>query len=160
VSGRPYQETQIGWIFMGVMLPVTIYLILAYFFQWGNNPIGFWGFIIMIVMLVGLCLMFYRLQTTVSYRKIELRYGIGLITIKPSIQELLSAEVIKLPLWYGQGIRTTPKGMMYNIKGRQVVRLTYRKDSTTKTIMIGSAQPKKLKLEIIEKFEMNPALKL
>ncbi len=152
----PYHESQVGWLFLGIMLPVTAFLIPVYYFQWGNNPIGFWGFIALLILLSVLILLFYRLQTTVSYRKIELRYGIGLIKIEPKVDELIAVEADTAKWWYGLGTKITPKGMMYNINGLKVVRLTYQKGSTIKTILIGSANPEQLKLALIENFELVP----
>ncbi|MEQ9300894.1 MAG: hypothetical protein RIF33_20135 [Cyclobacteriaceae bacterium] len=160
MSTTPYRESQVGWLFLGIMLPVIAFSIPAYYFQWGNNPINFWGFIVLFVLLSSLTLLYYRLQTTVSYRKIELRYGIGLIKIQPKVDELIAVEADVAKWWYGLGTKITPKGMMYSIQGLKVVRLTYRKGSTKESIMIGTAQPEQLKKSLMENFELmqNPTV--
>lgn len=150
-----YRESQIGWIFLGMTAPVFILMVLAYAYQWGANPIGHVGFMCMMVLLIALSLLFYRLDTTVTYRKIELRYGIGLLRIRPKIDELIAVDTDRAKWWYGLGIRITPRGMMYSIHGLKVVRLTYRKGKTTNTIMIGSAHPEQLLSSLMENFELS-----
>lgn len=160
MSTKPYQESQIGWLFLGLMGPVLLFLAVAYVEQWGSKPPTAPVFYPTMGLLIGVCLLFYKMRTTVSYRKIQIRYGIGLINIHPDIKELIAVEVMRTPWWYGLGARITPQGWLYSIQGRDVVMLTYQKGTFKESIMIGSAQPEQLKLSLMENFELkhNPTV--
>lgn len=145
-----YRHVQTGWIMIALMMPVLIFLILACMFQWGSHPLpsavcwslgGLIGFI---------CLLFYRLDVSVDKQGIHLRYGIGLIHIRVPIDQLLMAEVIRTPWYYGLGIRVTPMGMLYNIHGTRAVRLRYHIKGKEKHVMIGTDEPERLK-QVLEK---------
>lgn len=151
---QPYRETQVGWLFLGIMVPVMLFLIVAYYQQWGSRPPTATAFYFTMVLLIGVCLLFYSMSTSVTYRNIHIQYGVGLVKINPKVDELIAVEVTRTPWWYGLGARLTPKGWLYNIQGRDVVRLTYRNGSLRESIMIGSERPEELKKSLVENFEL------
>ncbi|MEQ8714238.1 MAG: hypothetical protein RIC80_14550 [Cyclobacteriaceae bacterium] len=150
----PYHESQVGWLFLSLMSPVLLFLAIAYYQQWGSKPPTAPVFYPTIALLIGVCLLFYRMETSISYRNIKIRYGVGLIKLTPQFDELIAVTVTRIPWWYGVGIRITPKGWLYSIQGLGVVLLTYRKGSLRESIMIGSAKPEELKKSLMENFEL------
>ncbi|GEM_PF-573482 len=156
----PYHETQIGWLFLSLMILTLLFVGWRESSQLIDQQEISTGLIIMSIIIFIICLLFYQLDTSITYRKIKLRYGIGLIKINPNIDELISVEITRIPWWYGLGIKITSKGWMYNIQGRDVVMLKYQKGASKESIMIGTAQPEELKKSLMENFELkeNPVV--
>lgn len=133
-----------------VAIPM-LYLILSYMFQWGSHPMPFVPTLLLVMLFVVVCLLFYKLIVEVDGRTLRLIYGIGLIRIKYKIDELERVEIIKTPWYYGLGIRITPKGMLYNIQGLKAVRIKYLRDGKRESVMVGSAEPEEL-MEALEDY--------
>lgn len=140
-----FEEQQIGWIPSIIFVAVISVLTLAYFNQWGNNPLPLAAYIISTAVLVFILLSFYKLQAKVSSRKIHLVYGIGIIRIKIEFDKILNAEVAKTSFYQGLGIRTTSDGMLYNIHGTDAVKILYTKGGLTSSVQIGTANPESLR---------------
>lgn len=64
---------------------------------------------------------FLRLTVTVSRAEILLAYTFGRPRRRIDRGRLISAVPERIPLWYGWGIRRTPKGWMWNVWGRDAV---------------------------------------
>ncbi len=140
-----YKKSQIGWIAIMIFAPVIIFLYLAYANQWGNNPLPFVPFLVLAVLFVVICFMFYKLTVELDESTLKLTYGIGLIRIKFKIDELVRIEIIRTPWYYGLGIRITPKGMLYNIQGSKAVNIEYTSNGKSKSVMVGTPEPEQLK---------------
>lgn len=144
-----YRKTQIGgWLIVFFTIPI-LWLVFAYFQHWGSRPLTELSLAFAIILLTLIVLLFYRLTVEVKNNRIRLTYGIGLIKITLKIDELISTRVLKTPWYYGLGIRITPKGMLYNIQGSRAVLVEYMHKGELKTVMVGSAEPEKLK-EILD----------
>lgn len=145
-----YNKSQTGWLILVIMVPIIVFLFITYLNQWGNNPIPLIPYLSISGILVLVVLLFYKLTIRIDGRKIEAIYGIGLIKFTIRIDVLNSVKTLRTPWWYGWGIRFTPKGRLYNIHGSKAVRLEYRREGKSKSIMLGTPEPEKLK-DIIEK---------
>ena len=153
-----YKKTQIGWWLIAVFAIPIVWLLLAYFYQWGSRPLTKTSLVFSVVLLILIVLLFYRFTVETEQDTIRLTYGIGLIRITPKIDELIRTEVVKTPWYYGLGIRITPKGMLYNIQGTGAVLLEYMHDGKLKTVMIGSPEPEKLKRVLDTQFKNSNGL--
>jgi len=140
-----YKKSQIGWVVILIFAPLIIFLYLAYVNHWGNNPLPFVPFLVLALLFGVIVAMFYKLTVELSGSTLKLVYGIGLIKIKFEINELERTEIIKIPCYYGLGIRITPKGMLYNIQGSKAVNILYTSNGKRKSIMVGSPEPEQLK---------------
>lgn len=80
---------------------------------------------------------FLRLTVTVSGAEILLAYTFGWPRRRIDRDRVISAVPERIPLWYGWGIRRTPKGWMWNVWGRDAVRVTL----TEKEFLIGTDDP-------------------
>ena len=145
-----YQKSQIGWFLIGLFSAVSVFLVLAYWYQWGTNPLPKIPFLIALAIQIVVLLLFYQLTITVNPSGIRIRYGIGLIHISLRMEKLLQVDAIKTPWYYGLGIRITPQGLLYNIQGSKAVRLVYQNRNKKKTIMLGTTEPEVLK-RVLEK---------
>lgn len=147
-----YRKSQTGWITIFFFAPFLVFLFLSWVFQWGNNPVPFWMFLILEMLFIVITALFYRMTVEVYDGFVVIRYGIGTIQMRFNIDSIQNTETVKYPWYYGLGIRITPKGMLYNIHGLKAVRVEYTLGGKKKTIMIGSAEPEKLQSALLEAF--------
>ncbi|MDE0139789.1 MAG: hypothetical protein OXM57_03755 [bacterium] len=80
---------------------------------------------------------FLRLTVTVSGAEILLAYTFGRPRRRIDRGRVISAVPERIPLWYGWGIRRTPRGWMWNVWGRDAVRVTL----TDREFLIGTDDP-------------------
>ena len=140
-----YEETQYGIIFIFGFFLIGGLTIFAYIYQWGNNPIPKQPFLILEGVFIIIFALFYKLVVNIENGIILIKYGIGLIKIKIKPESIIDAEELTVPWYYGLGIRITPQGMLYNLRGNKAVKITFQNKEVKKTVMIGTSDPKHLK---------------
>jgi hypothetical protein len=148
-----YKKSQIGWVIIGLMIPVIIFLYLLYLFQWGDHPLPLVPFVLITILFLTIIALFYKLTVEVDKSHLKVIYGIGWIKIKLNIDEILDTQIIKTPWYYGLGIRLTPRGMLYNIHGLKAVEIKYISNKKNKSVMVGTPEPEKLKRVLEENFK-------
>ena len=97
------------------------------------------GLLMLFVVLVGL--LFMSLTVTVNSEMVKLSFGLGLVHRNIPLDRIQSATPVRNSLWYGFGIRLTPRGWMWNIHGLSAVELAYKNG---KHFRIGTADPEGL----------------
>lgn len=140
-----YRKSQIGWFLIGLFGIVALFIVLAYWNQWGSKPLSTNPFTVVLLIQIYVLLLFYKLTILVDQSTIQLHYGIALIRIRLKITKLLEVQSIQTPWYYGLGIRITPKGMLYNIQGSNALKLVYQNNGITKKVMLGTPEPDVLK---------------
>ena len=143
-----YERSQIGWIMIVLFTIIPMQISYSYFKQ-GPSQLPTLVYILLMILMIGALLSFYRLKINADQSSIRLSFGIGLIrlTIKPAI--IKNTEIVAVPWHYGLGIRTTPMGMLYNVHGSKAVRITYQEVNhhhlaKDKTVTIGTDDPQGL----------------
>ena len=131
-----YERTQIGWWFSVNLILVIIAISLAYYFQIGDRPLPS-VFQLVVFVLILILINFYKLKLKVDQTGINILYGIGLVHIKIQPERIESVKPIKTKWITGFGIRITMNGMLYNIQGREAVKITYYKNGSLETVNIG-----------------------
>ena len=113
-----YKKTQFGVLLNIVLGLISIITIGFFLFQIGSNPIPLIPTLILISLFTLIILNFYKLTVTITDKKIEAKFGIGLIKRSLLLSEIdySTIEEIKIPAVYGIGIRITPHGTLYNVK--------------------------------------------
>lgn len=144
-----FKEFTFGYLIFIVILPVQILITYLYKNNIGNNPMDFTSFVVVSIILMLVCLLFFGLTTTVSSKNITVSFGIGLIRKNISLQKIKSVKLVENPWYYGWGIRLIPNGILYNISGQKGIELTFF--DTDRVIRIGSKKPNVLKDEIENK---------
>ena len=86
--------------------------------------------------------LFATLTVEVDNDEIRVAFGIGLIRRSIAIADVLRCDVIRTRLWWGVGLRWTPSGWLYNVGGREAVRLELAQQ---RAVMIGSNDAAALK---------------
>jgi hypothetical protein len=130
-----YKRTQIGWVTL-ILLGIGI-LPIGYFGILYSNWVALSVFGILVICIF----LFASLTVVVSGDSIEIRFGVGLLRKKFSLEEIESCTVVRNRWWYGWGIRKIPKGWLFNISGLDAVELLMRNG---KVYRIGTDDPQKL----------------
>ncbi|HEX8545451.1 MAG TPA: hypothetical protein VF691_00740 [Cytophagaceae bacterium] len=148
-----YKTSQYGWVMISIVAGVMLFLYLLYANHWGNNPLPLGPFLSGELLFAIILFLFYKLTVVLKGSTLQLVFGIGAIKIQFKIDQLEQTEVIKIPWYYGLGIRFTPKGMIYSIHGSSALRIKYLSDGTQKSMIIGSPEPEKLNQALRENFK-------
>ena len=103
----------------------------------------------LVVALFGLLalgfLTYATLTVEVDGQRIQARFGIGLIRKTIPLADIARCEVVRTPTWWGWGLHWTPSGWLYNVSGRDAVRLELK---SQRPVMIGSDEAERLKAAI------------
>lgn len=144
MSQISYKRTQTGWILLTILPLAIVYMYISYYFQWGDEPLTQTSFFIISSVFLLVLLVFYNLTIYIEDKVIHAKFGIGLIHVKLPIEKLHEVSIIRTPWWYGWGVRFTPQGMLYNIYGRQAVKVNFTGKGKTKNVLLGSPEPEEL----------------
>ena len=86
-------------------------------------------------LLVLALLLFSTLTVTVATDDIRVRLGIGLYRRTIALADVVRCARVRIKSWRGVGLRWTPAGWLYNIGGRDAVRLELARE---RAVMIGT----------------------
>ncbi|WP_375238717.1 hypothetical protein [Aurantibacter sp.] len=143
-----YKKTEFGVLLNIALGLISIITIGFFLFQIGSNPIP----LIPVLGLTGLFLLiilsFYKLTITIDDKKIEAKFGIGLIKRSLLLSEIdySTIEEIKVPATYGIGIRITPHGTLYNVKIGNAIKIK----SHNKTFFVGTDEYTRIENTLLE----------
>jgi hypothetical protein len=137
----PYRHTQVG-------LATLIGLGAGFLTQLGKavrdvrkHRSGAWFSVPLTVGFVALMAVFSSLKVAVDEATLVASFTGGALTRRIAVEEIASAEVVRIPWHHGWGMRRTGHGWLYNVWGRQAVRLHMTDEST---FTIGSDEPEAL----------------
>lgn len=139
-----YKETQYGLIFHLIFLGVGMILTGFYFFHMNDELFHISQYLTLMAVLAIVVILFYKFVISIDDKTIQLSYGIGIISTKIRPENIHGLSKVKVPFYFGLGIRFTPKGVLYNIKNNDAILMKYSEGGKNKTIMIGSDQCEKL----------------
>jgi hypothetical protein len=74
-----------------------------------------------LVFSIVLPLCFSKLVTEVKDDTVLIKFGIGIIHKRIQIVNIEQITFVKNKMWYGWGIRITPHGWLWNIRGKEAV---------------------------------------
>ena len=147
-----YSHTQIGWLSiatMGIAVGAIVFVMFA-------APYNIVAFLIMSVVLA----VFVTCLILFSFMTISVNGGYLVIRIGPAIRKSLSFEkiescrVIKVPWYYGWGIRIVPHGWLYRVSGFHAVEIIMKDGSR---YLVGTDEPQKLAAFINERLSGSKA---
>ena len=118
--------TQIGTISLIVMTPFLIFSLIMIIASGFKDLIivSIFGFIALT--LVACLLIFYKLTIYINDTSISFKLGIGLITRKYLLADILSCKTVRNDPFFGIGIRMIPGGWLYNVSGLSAVELIFK----------------------------------
>ncbi|MGV8840248.1 MAG: hypothetical protein ACWA6X_08075 [Bauldia sp.] len=104
-----------------------------------DPPLWILAFILAVAF--GLLLTFSSLTVTVGGSTLEWHFRFGFWRKRILLADIVSAEPRRVPLWYGLGIRRTPDGWFYAVRGRAAVAVATR---SGRKVILGSPTPERL----------------
>jgi hypothetical protein len=90
----------------------------------------------------------WKLTVEVDQRELRFRFGIGVFGRVVPLADIVRCEVIRTRLWWGWGLHWTPSGWLYNVAGRDAVRIEFLRE---RPVIIGSDDAMTLKRVIDER---------
>lgn len=133
----PYRQTQIARLIILAVVVSLIIIVVAYTLE----PVPTLAAALTFGGLVLALLLFGSLTVEVAGGELRLRYGLGLIRKRWPLSEIERVQAVRLPWYYGWGIRFTPRGWLYRVSGLGAVEVGLRGG---KTFFVGSDEPEAL----------------
>jgi uncharacterized membrane protein YdbT with pleckstrin-like domain len=138
---KRYEHTQVGYvIIVGIVAAmVAIGIILA-------NIGGNWMIAIAVLVVLAVVLvLFHSLTVVINEEELVVRFGPGTIRKRFKLNEIESCQAVRVPWYWGWGIRSTPQGMVFRVSGFEAVRVRL---VTGKEYLIGTDVPQELEQAI------------
>jgi|GEM_PF-655022 len=144
-----YKEVQIFWLAIIFILPVVIFLIVAYLYQLRTKPITLFPTILGVVVFTLILLAFYKMTITINTKNVYVSFGAGEFIKKViPISEIKRIKKVNIPWYFGMGIRLMSGGVIYNTKNGNGIKL----DLKSKKYIIGTNKYNKIQ-EIINQIQ-------
>jgi hypothetical protein len=138
-SGRTaklYRHRQLGWVF-GWATAAALVLATALLQSLSEQTIATAGWMVyaLYALIVGAFLLFGWLVVEVDRNAIDVRFGVGLIGRHFDVADVRRCDRIRTRIWWGWGLHWTPSGWLYNVSGRDAVRVEF---ASQQAVMIGT----------------------
>ena len=133
---KRYEHTQVGYL---IIVPIAAAMIATGIIlaTSGINVIA----VIVLVVLAVLLVLFPSLTVTIWQEELTVKFGPGAIRKQLKLNEIRSCKAIRIPWYYGWGIRLTPRGMLFRVSGLHAVHI---KLTSGKEYIIGTDVPQEL----------------
>lgn len=136
VTLASYRHTQFGWVIVGATaLGMAVAFGLTLLLPSGAMRAPWWTPLLLVALLGLALVLFGWLTVEVDAREVRLRFGIGVIRKAMPIADIVRCDRLRIRLWWGWGLHWTPSGWLYNVSGREAVRLEFNRE---RPIVIGS----------------------
>jgi len=133
---KRYEHTQFGY-FITIAIVAAMVAIGIIMADMGIN----WIAATVLVVLAVIVVLFHRLMVIIDEEELVVQFGPGVIRKRFKLNEIESCQVVKIPWYYGWGIRATPQGMVFRVSGFHAVKV---KLTTGKEFLIGTDVPQEL----------------
>ena len=135
-----YRHTQIGYVIIvgivAAMVGIGILLV---------NTGRSWIAIAVLVVLAVVLVLFHSLTVVIDEEELMVQFGHGVIRKRLKLNEIESVQTVRVPWYWGWGIRTTPQGMVFRVSGFDAIHLTL---VTGREFLIGTDVPQELEQAI------------
>jgi len=139
----PYRRTQVGWkLLAGTAVGLALATWLTLSLSATTRAAVPWMIVAMYGTLVFALALFATLTVEVDETEIRLRFGVGIVRRSIELAEVVRTERLRIKAWWGWGLHWTPTGWLYNIGGRDAVRIVVRRD---RGVIVGSDDADRLK---------------
>ena len=133
---KRYEHTQFGY-FITIAIVAAMVAIGVIMADMGIN----WIAVTVMVVLAVIVVLFHRLTVVIDEEELVVQFGPGLIRKRFKLNEIVSCQTVKIPWYYGWGIRATPQGMVFRVSGFHAIHV---KLTTGKEFLIGTDVPQEL----------------
>ena len=133
-----YKNTQIGYVAIIITPPFAV---LSIFDIFTGGTVG-WLDTVGFAIFVGGLVVFSTLTVEIDRRTFRFYFTFGFWKREFLLEDICSVEVVRNPVYYGVGIRYTPRGWLYNVSGLSAVELEIQGEGF---IRVGTDEPERLK---------------
>ena len=133
---KRYEHTQVGY-FIIVAIVAAMVAIGIIMTNAGVN----WIATTVLVVLAVIVVLFHSLTVVISGEELVVQFGPGVIRKRFKLNEIESCQTVRIPWYYGWGIRLTPQGMAFRVSGFHAVQIRL---ITGKEYLIGTDVPQEL----------------
>jgi hypothetical protein len=148
-----YQNTQRAWLTATGFVLGLVTQLAALVREVRTGRRRAWLRLPVVALYAGAMYAFSSLTVTVRRGELEAAFASGILRRTIDLHTVESADVVRLPWYYGWGVRFTPHGLLYTVWGREAVRLEFAGGGG---FTIGSPEPHLL-LNAIEQARRLPA---
>jgi len=146
VTGTAYRHRQFGWaIAVGTVVGLVLAALLTVSLSAGTIAAARWAVVALFGILAAGFVLLGTLTVEVDADGVRLRFGVGLIRRSVPLADIVRCDVVRTPLWWGWGLHWTPSGWLYNVSGRDAVRIDVRRE---RAVIVGSDDAPALKKAI------------
>ena len=133
---KRYEHTQAGYFIVVAIVAamVAIGIIMA------NAGVNWIAATVLVVLAVVVAL-FHSLTVIISGEELAVQFGLGVISRRFKLNEIESCQAVRIPWYYGWGIRLTPQGMVFRVSGFHAIQIKLK---TGKKYLIGTDVPQEL----------------
>ena len=133
---KRYEHTQVGYFIVVAIVAamVAIGIIMA------NAGVN-WIATTVLVVLAVIVVLFHRLTVAINGEELVVQFGPGAIRKRFKLNEIESCQTVRIPWYYGWGIRLTPQWMAFRVSGFHAVQIRL---ITGKEYLIGTDVPQEL----------------
>jgi hypothetical protein len=155
VTGNAYRHRQFGWaIAVGTVVGLVLAALLTVSLSAGTIAAARWAVVALFGILAAGFVLLGTLTVEVDADGVRLRFGVGLIRRSVPLADIVRCDVVRTPLWWGWGLHWTPSGWLYNVSGRDAVRIDVRRE---RAVIVGSDDAPALKKAIDGWLDAAPA---
>ncbi len=131
-----YRHRQFGWV-IAVATVIALALATSVTASLTAQTIATAGWMVyaLYAIIIGAFVLFGWLVVEVDGDTIDVRFGVGLVGRRFDVADVRGCERIRTRVWWGWGLHWTPSGWLYNVSGRDAVRLEL---ASQRAVMIGS----------------------
>jgi hypothetical protein len=129
-----YHHIQRGyWIQTLLAVPLV-----AMFITRRELPTVFWIALVLVFLVGG---SFHMLTVTVTHHFIQVQFSLMFVRKRIWFHQVAGVDIVKVPWYWGIGIRWTPQGVLFNVAPGNAVAVRLR---SGRSFLIGSDEPEKL----------------
>lgn len=141
-----YRHTQVGWkLLAGTFVGLALAVWLTATLSPATRAAVPWLIYALFATLGGAVLLFATLTVEVDAAQIRVKFGVGLVRRSIDLTQVIRCEHLRTRIWWGWGLHWTPSGWLYNVGGRDAVRVTIVRE---RAVIIGSDDAEHLKAAI------------
>jgi hypothetical protein len=141
-----YRHTQVGWkLLAGTVVVLVLAVALTLSLSPSTRAAAPWLIYGLFAIVAVTVLLFSALAVEVNATEIRVKFGIGLVGKTMAIADVVRCELLRTRIWWGWGLHWTPSGWLYNVGGRDAVRVILAHE---RPVIIGSDEAARLKAAI------------
>jgi hypothetical protein len=141
-----YRHTQFGApVVVGSLAGIAVATALTLSLSPATIAAGKWLIFALYGVLVAAVAVFGWLTVEVDATEVRLRFGVGAIRRAVPLDEIRRTDLVRTKMWWSYGLHLTTSGWLYNVAGRDAVRLEMR---VGRAVIVGSDDAPGLKAAI------------